>query len=91
MSGSASRAWRALALPGLLLYLGAWGVWAILLDHHPEYSDTMLHDAIALWEAMGAHGQGLSAGLAGPGYHPPLCFLPAILLFSSPPTATTPR
>lgn len=82
MSGSGPwRSWRALALPGLLLYLGAWGVWAILLDRHPEYSDTMLHDAIALWKALVLHDRSLNDALAGPGYHPPLCYLPAVLLF----------
>ena len=43
---------RSLALPGLLLFLGSWGVWAILLDQHPEYSDTMFYDAINLWRSF---------------------------------------
>ena len=82
MSGSGPwRSWRALALPGLLVYLGAWGVWAILLDRHPEYSDTMLHDATALWKAIVLRDRSLIEALAGPGYHPPLCYLPAVLLF----------
>jgi hypothetical protein len=72
---------RSLALPGLLLFLGSWGVWAILLDQHPEYSDTMFYDAINLWRSFVAPEQTLFSSFTAANYHPPLCFLPASLLF----------
>jgi Dolichyl-phosphate-mannose-protein mannosyltransferase len=76
-----SGAVRSLALPALLLFLGGFGVWAIALDQYPDYSDTMLFDAFGLWESFTGSWSDLLSKLTAPSYLPPLCYLPASLLF----------
>lgn len=68
------------ALPLLLVFLGGWGVWAILVDQQPEFADALVHDSVRLYHSLTAGSPPLAEAFKT-GYRPFLCYLPATLLF----------
>jgi hypothetical protein len=69
-----------LPIAALLLFVGAWGVWAILVDRQPPFSDSVLPDTLALLRALGSGS--FSEWLRGTTYRPPLSYIPAGFLFA---------
>ena len=69
-----------LALPALLLFLGAWGMWAVVSDNQPTFADSIVPDSQTLQETvLGDYGLGNYVRQLR--YRPPLSHIPSALLF----------
>ena len=70
-----------MALPALMLFLAGWGLWAILLDRQPTFSDSVLGDSDELYRALRLGEPTLRDWLEHTGYRPFLTYLPASLCY----------
>jgi len=75
------RHWPRAVLPLLLLFLGAWGVWAILRDRQPCFSDSVLGDSDLLYRALRHGSPPLMEYMRIAAYRPLLTYLPASLIY----------
>ena len=76
-----TRAWfKKFALPALLLFLGAWGGWAILSDNQPTFADSLIPDSQTLQDTL-LGNYGLGNYVEQLRYRPPLSHAPSALLF----------
>lgn len=78
------RFWRLSSrwiMPLLLLFLGALGARAILLDEHPDFSESILPDSAQLYHTL-AHPDGSFASfLKSTAYRPPGGYLHTLLIY----------